>query len=150
MPQLPTMPPSYIGCAAEEAQCPLREHCLRSKVYREATGGVMRAPAVTLVNFRNPENQALTEQCRFYRTDRPMRFARGMSHIFDLVPKGKYKAVQQAVQKCFSCRRIYFYCKGGEQLISPREQAAIAEVFQQYGLTEPPRFDEYVDCLNWE
>jgi hypothetical protein len=150
MPQQLSMPVSYVSCTAAEGQCPLREHCLRSKVYRESTEGVFFSPVITVVNFKSPQNRALTNECKLYRTDQPKRFARGMKHIFDLVPKMQYKAVQQAVQNCFGCRRTYFYCKKGEQLISPGEQTAIANVFQRHRIDTPPHFDDYVECLDWE
>jgi|GEM_PF-19584 hypothetical protein len=150
MSQQTTMPQSYTCCTTVEGQCPLWEHCLRSRVYRETFSPVMLAPLIETVNFKSPKVNALTEQCTAYRSDRPQRFARGMSHIFDLVPKVKYRAVQQSVQACFGCRHTYFYCKKGEQLISPKEQAAIAQTFSRYGIAEPPRFDSYEECYNWE
>lgn len=150
MPQQSNMPLSYACCTVQEGQCPLWEHCLRSKVYREQFNEIMLAPAITTVNFQSPKVHALTEQCTYFRSDRPQRFARGMKHIFDAVPKAKYSAVQQAVEFCFGCRRTYFYCKKGEQLITPKEQTAIAAVFLRHGFIEPPRFDAYEECYSWE
>ncbi len=149
MSQSNSMPLSYVVCTAEEGQCPLREHCLRSKVYSEDTENLKREPIVRVVNFKNPDTHSLTEQCTLYRSDQTLRFAKGMTHLFDFVPKVKYSAVQQAVQSCFSSNRTYFYCKKGERLISPKEQESIAKVFQRFSIDTLPQYDNYEECYDW-
>lgn len=143
-------PDAYVVCTAAEGNCPLRETCLRSKAFREtdhtsATGNRQ----LTVVNLWNSSVKPQTEDCAMYREARLRPFARGFRHLFDAVPRGIYQTVQQQVQHIFGNRRYYFFCKKGQRLTSPEEQAAIARVFEKNGLTAAPKYDEIVNAYDF-
>ena len=91
---------------------------------------------------------ATGQSCVHFRSDALLRYARGMKTLFDDVPKGKYASVRSRVMNCFSCERIFYYAQKGEQLISPKEQERIANVFKNVGLPVP-LFDQYELYPDW-
>ena len=86
--------------------------------------------------------------CRHFRSDAPLRYARGMKKLFDAVPKGQYGTIRTKVMNCFSSERVFYYAQRGDQLISPKEQARISAVFKSAGFTVP-MFDTYELSPDW-
>lgn len=143
------MPPSYVACVATLGSCPLQDSCLRSKVlhdtdYAARNGGT----CLTVVNLWNTALNPQTEQCTMYRKAEIKRFARGFKHLFDNVPKGIYPEVRARVKKVFRSEREYYYCKNGTYLTSEEEQARIAQIFRDHGLTDP-HYDALTDVYDW-
>lgn len=124
--------------------------CLRSSLWRNPTAQVLQSPCWVMVNLQYAAARPLTTQCAQYRSAQPQRFARGLTHLFDGVPRGVYPALRADVERIFSSRRTYFYCRKGMLLVSPAEQHAIAQAFAQHGVDEPPRYDGYEDCCAWD
>lgn len=150
MSQKTKMPETYEVCIAEEGGCPLRDTCLRSKIFRETDYTAKRGNRkLAVVNLWNPELQPLTESCESYRKAETQRFAQGFSHLYDNVPKGDYATVQQLVQRLFSSKRHYYYCKNGTYLTSPKEQEKIARIFEKRGVEGEPQYDALVDVYDW-
>lgn len=143
------MPASYLRCTAEAGSCPLMEHCLRSKIHREATYEGAERYGLEVVNLWNKDVKACSADCHAYRSVEKRRFAQGFTHLFDVVPKGVYATVRREVEGVFGSRRTFFYCKGGDQLTSPEEQKRIARIFQRHGITVAPQYDGFVDVYDW-
>lgn len=144
-----TLPPTFIRCTAEEGTCPLRETCLRSTVHRETIYSGKDNTFLRTVNLWNKDIQPFTENCEAYLKAELKNFAQGFKHLFDCVPKAKYAIIQNEVQKVFGNRRTYFYCKKGEQLVSPEEQQRIAQIFKNQGIEEEPQYDNFVEVYAW-
>lgn len=148
MEPLKDMPKDYVLCPATDAACPRAATCLRAHAWRTLAAG--REKGWTFVRSLSP---ALAinppSPCPHYRNSTPVRLARGMSHLFDDVPRRLALSVRRQVVLCFSSERYFYYCRGGKRLITPEEQQAVAAVFKRAGLSFPPKFDSYEEGYNW-
>ena len=125
------MPKDYIYCPAADGACPRAPQCLRAIAYHPAC--VAHAQ----------------KGCDYYRDSTPVRFAQGMTKLFDEIPHRLEADIRRRIMACFSCRSYYFQSRKGERLITPKEQQAIANVFRQAGLKAEPEFDNYVEETYW-
>ncbi|MDR0939081.1 MAG: DUF6078 family protein [Mediterranea sp.] len=124
-------------------------YCLNDRCGRAAT--CLRHLAVgqipndrALLTVINPAHVAPDgAQCTSYIDQEPQLFARGMVHLLDKVPHAVASHIKNALVGYFG-RTVYYRCRNKERLISPEEQAYIRKVFRQYGIADPPQFDEIV------
>lgn len=146
--QLQDIPKDYIHCPATADSCPRADTCLHALAARVLADSGSDTPNV--IPTLNP-NYALhpPKNCTFYRSSAPVRFARGMKRLFDDVPMRQGKLVRRRVMACFSCERYFYYSRGGDRLITPKEQKAIANVFRKAGLPAAPKFDSYEEGILW-
>lgn len=143
------MPKDYIYCPAADGACPRISHCLRAIAYRQLTA--TEAPAkLGPIRIVHPACVAnATDGCEYYRDSTPVRFARGMTKLFDEIPHRLEADIRRRIMACFSCRSYYFQSRKGERLITPKEQQDIANVFRRAGLKAEPEFDNYVEETYW-
>lgn len=140
----------FSVCTVREGECPLRETCLRSRVFVETRMNTSdKVLNLCMVNHFNPQSDTCTQQCQMYCPDQKKRMAKGMVHLYDNVPKRLYSSLRSAVMCVFNNRTFYYESRKGKRLISEEEQRRIQLVFQRYGISEPPQFDSYVDDYDW-
>ena len=143
------IPYNYAYCYATLEQCSKSSQCLRSHAARMNEEDVAKPREVLYcITPAYIGRVASGQACGHFRSDIPLRFARGMKNLFDDVPKGKYATIRTQVMRCFSCQRIFYYAQKGDQLISPKEQERILAVFKNAGLPVP-LFDKYELCPDW-
>ena len=148
MTTLQDIPKNYVYCFASDEACPQAGTCLHALAARVLTESGKNEPL--LIQCINPNYaKQPADKCTFYRDSAPVRFARGMAHLFDELPLKQARAVRPRVMNCFSWRSIFFQARGGERLITPEEQEAIARVFRATGLGIEPKYDEYVSAIRW-
>lgn len=144
------IPYNYAYCYATEQQCAQSTQCLRhhaARMNEEDTANPREVvPCVTPAYINRV---AAGETCMHFRSDKPLRFAKGMEALFDVVPKGKYSIVRQRVMNSFSSERVFYYAQKGDHLISPKEQEQIATIFKNAGLSAPV-FDHYEMFPDWK
>ena len=143
------IPFGYAYCYATAEQCAQSNKCLRSHAARMNEED-LATPQIILscITPAYISRIAGGEACTQFRSDTPLRFARGMKALFDAVPKGQYATIRTRVMNCFSCERVFYYAQKGNQLISPKEQMRIASVFEKAGLPVP-MFDKYELSHDW-
>lgn len=143
------IPYGYAHCYATAEQCPQCNHCLRhhAAVMNEALATPNER--VNCVTTAYIHKVASGHSCAHFRSDEPLRYARGMKGIFDMVPKKLYPQVRNQVINCFSSERVFYYAQNGQQLISPSQQQRIAHVFEAIGLAAPT-YTQYVMRPNWD
>lgn len=143
------MPKDYIYCPAADGACPRAPHCLRAIAYRQltATEAPTKLGPIRIVHPACVANAA--DGCEYYRDSTPVRFARGMTKLFDEIPHRLEADIRRRIMACFSCRSYYFQSRKGERLITPKEQQDIANVFRRAGLKAEPEFDDYVEETYW-
>ena len=146
--QLKDIPKDYLYCFATAEACPRCATCLHALAARLLTESGETQP--TVIQSVNPNHaQHPPKDCKHYRDSTPVRFARGMSRLFDDVPMRQGKPLRRKVMACFSCERYFYYSRGGDRLITPKEQEGIARVFRETGISEAPKFDNYEDGILW-
>ena len=142
------IPGNYAVCIASDS-CPLAEQCLRVLAYKQLAQSPKQSVSISIVNPNNDEIRYATEQCKQFRSSQPKRYAKGMTHLYDHITQHHIKTVRLQVEHCFSRRRVYYYSRSGDMLISPRIQKAIADIFRKNGIEEPPQFDDYIMEYDW-
>lgn len=129
--------PEYYTLCLEE-QCLHKADCLRSKV---AALVPKEVPRLLIVN---PMYIIDKEKCPFFQADTTTRFAIGISHLYDKLPRSVYPSIKKKIYNYFGHNGYYrIYHKS--TLISPKDQAFIRQVFIKEGIEDEPLFDEYVD-----
>lgn len=143
------IPKDYIYCPAADGACPRIPHCLRAIAYRQltATEAPTKSGPIRIVHPACVASAA--DGCEYYRDSTPVRFARGMTKLFDEIPHRLEADIRRRIMACFSCRSYYFQSRKGERLITPKEQQDIANVFRRAGLKAEPEFDNYVEETYW-
>ena len=147
--QIEEIPFGYASCYATDKECAKAVHCLRRQVARLYQ--LQPEPPTTnyCVTPAYVAQLAKGEACREFRSDAPMRYARGMRRLFDHIPKAQYHSVRYDVMNVFSSERAFYYAQKGDQLISPEQQAEITTIFNEYELPAP-QFDSYEQRPDWE
>lgn len=131
------IPGNYAVCIAG-GSCPLAEQCLRALAYKQLAQSPKQSVSISIVNPNNDEIRYATEQCKQFRSSQPKRYAKGMTHLYDHITQHHIKTVRLQVEHCFSSRRVYYYSRSGDMLISPRIQKAIADIFRKTALKSHP------------
>ena len=123
------IPKDYIYCPAADGTCPRAPQCLRAIAYRQLTA-TEASDKPGPIRIVHPACVAHAQKgCDYYRDSTPVRFAQGMTKLFD--------------------ESYYFQSRKGERLITPKEQQDIANVFRRAGLKAEPEFDNYVEETYW-
>ena len=132
----------YTVCYEE--QCPMREHCLRWLVGQHVPDTACTYTCV------NPKYEGVaTSDCPLYRKDERVRFAKGMTRMFnDDMPRSLENAVKYGVINK-SNRTYYYEYKNGSRLIPPALQKHIRNIFRDRGWKEEVNFDNYVEAYDW-
>lgn len=133
-----SMPVSFTHCLND--QCTRGEQCLRRRM------ALLIPPGRGTVNVVNPftNRSASGEDCPYFLEDKPQRFARGITHLLSRIPHEDAVVIKKQIFARLG-RNFYYRSLNKERLIRPNEQEAIARMFREQGLTDPPVFDEYVD-----
>ncbi|WP_300814583.1 DUF6078 family protein [uncultured Bacteroides sp.] len=143
------MPKDYIYCPATDGTCPRAPHCLRAIAYRQlpATEASAKPGPIRIVH---PACIVQAQDgCGYYRDSTPVRFARGMTTLFEDLPLKQARIVRRKVMACFSCESYFYQSRKGERLISPDEQKAIERAFRSAGVETAPQYDGYEEGFNW-
>lgn len=136
-----SFPVRFARCLNE--QCKRGGQCLRRQV-------ALLIPdtdySVTVVNpafYKSPTG----EDCSLFMLDKPQRYARGFSLLFDNLPCKKAAVIKAQMKRYFGSA-TYYRCYHGERLLKPEEQKGIKQIFLQQNIDEDPKFDEYVEYYN--
>ena len=134
------VPKNYIHCLNE--QCMRSADCLHFKVALYADKD--RSGFMTI----NPLYVANREKCDYFQPDQLIRFASGITYLFDHLPHAKAVRVKDILYKHFGLNTFY-RIQNKKRLIKPEEQDYIREVFLKEGIKEDPVFDKYIDKYDW-
>lgn len=135
------VPRHYLHC--QNAPCPLSADCLR---FRAGLHIDKETPHFSIVN---PAYVAgLEGECPYFRRDRLIRFAAGITHLYDTLPHAKALKIKQTIGSHFE-RNAYYRIRNKQRLIKPGEQAFIRQVFKDEGIEEEPVFDQYIERYDW-
>ena len=89
MPQYQDLPHNYLHCLAGNEACPRKDTCLRAIAARLLAESEAASPVGIQILNPNVARKVAGEECPYYRDSTPVKFARGMSRLFDDVPAGK-------------------------------------------------------------
>ena len=136
-----TSPPAgYAVC--QHADCPMADTCLHQIVYPAA---LEKDDVMSVVN---PSKCSKDGKCRYYRSNKPVTYARGFAHFKDRMYPEQYARFSMILIGKFG-RNAYYERRRGDVTLSPTEQRIVLEALKRAGVTEEMRFDSYVDNINW-
>lgn len=136
-----TVPNNYIHCFHSE--CQLADKCLRHQV-------ALRTPpdqrVITTISpvYKLPKGT----NCRYFKPDEEQCFASGMQHMLGQLPHNDVVFLKQQMIAYFK-RTTFYRCFKCERLIKPEEQEFIRQLFLSRGITEPPKYDVYIQQYDW-
>ncbi|MDO5420367.1 MAG: DUF6078 family protein [Bacteroides sp.] len=148
---LQDIPPYYAYCFAGKDLCPKAATCLRAIAAQTLAESEEEGKNILYcVNPVYVQRLSSADSCRYYRNNKPVRYAKGMTQLLEDLPLKQSRVVRLRVMQCFSCESYYYQSRKGERLISPQEQEAIRSVFRSAGVAGEPKFDKFQYSLAWE
>lgn len=144
------IPQGYAHCFAGKDRCPKADSCLRAiaaKLLEESKD--TQPQTIQIVNPAYVNQLTDRASCPLYRSNEPLRYAKGMTKLFDELPMKQAHIIRNRVMNSFSCESYFYSSRNGNRLISPEEQQKIDKVFKATGLDITPKFDEYEYAVKW-
>lgn len=144
------IPTGYAYCFAGKDSCPKAATCLRAIAARILTESKESQPQIiNTVNALYVQQLAEQTSCALYRPSEPLRYAKGMTHLFDELPVKQATSIRNRIIGCFSCERYFYLSRNGSRLINVEEQRKIEHVFRSAKLESTPKFDSYEYVIPW-
>lgn len=132
------IPYNWAVCYLE--QCPWRQECLRYVAGKSVPHDVTQGQAVF--------PQALSaEGCLQKREIHNEELAWGFTHLYDAVTHNDYLNLRRQIENYLGSRYIYHRYHTGVKKLTVEQQAWIAQLFANYGYTEPIHFDHIQTTL---
>ena len=135
-----SIPSGYAVC--QHSDCPKAETCLHQIVY----------PAMLekndILSVLNPERCSKDANCKFYRSNKPIIYARGFSHFQKRMFPGQYDHFSMILMKVFG-RTAYYERRRGATALTPKEQRIVLNALKEVGVTEEMQFESYEENTNW-
>lgn len=137
-----SVPQGYVHCF--NTDCPRSADCLRHRVAAHATKEI---PYVLTVNpAAYPADAA---RCPHFHSAQKLRFAWGLSTIFDNLPHKTALLLKRQVRALYT-KTTYYRILNKERSLSPAEQAVIARLFARSGVTAAPTYDSYTEEYDFQ
>lgn len=134
-------PKNYMYCSY--ARCSQAANCLRYQAFKHISDDM-----ATFMIVNSAYIIKLGGDCQFFRLNKQLRFAAGITHLFDNIPHAKAVEIRDILYNYFK-RNMFYRIRNKERLISVEEQAFIRDVFRKKGFPGEPVFDEYVYKFAW-
>ena len=134
------IPSGYLLCL--HADCPMADSCLRQLAYRR------HAELGTFLRLINPSMCSKQAGCPHYVSNQPVRFARGFVNFQKRMYPEQYDKFMTMLI-CHFGRNQYFKRRRGDIVLPPEEQEVIQVALEKAGVTQPMKFDEYIEAIRW-
>ncbi|MBQ9294822.1 MAG: hypothetical protein IJ219_07855 [Bacteroidaceae bacterium] len=125
-------PTDWAVCLQDD--CPLAQNCLRRTIGRMMPEGTLQH-AIVLPAAREGD------RCRLFAQAEPVQIAHGMSHLLDGLPSGLASTLRHRLYDIFGSKPQFYRFREGRYAISPEQQARVAALFTEYGITAKPQYD---------
>lgn len=126
-------PQKWAVCLQED--CPMAATCQR-KLFGQLMPADTEEHNIVLPVARNGGNR-----CTKYVETRTYTMAWGMMHLFDEVKDYEKTPIRQKVMELFGNRMQFYRYRRALRPVDPDMQQRIAEVFRNFGYTQPLQFD---------
>ena len=95
----------------------------------------------------NPERCIQGEECKYFRDNTPVIYAKGFLNFQKKMTQEQYQKFLDILQSKFG-RNPYFERRNGKTLLTPEEQAVILEALRKVGIKDEYRFDSYIESFD--
>ena len=140
------VPHGYTHCMNE--QCPRSAECLRFLVGLHVDSQTSTFSVVNPAYVANIANTANKGKCPYFRTRGLVRYALGITHLYDTLPHIKAGKIRKIIYNYYG-KYAYYRIRNKERLINPEEQDYIRQVLNKEGIEGEPTFDLYVEQYDW-
>ncbi len=135
------VPYDYLRC--QNSDCEQAENCLRYQV------GLLQDEETSIFRMLNPLYVKLQGECKYFAPDQMVRYAQGITHLFDKLPYDKYLKIKKMIINKLNHSEFYrIYRK--EKMLTPDQQDFIKRIFEEEKIKEKPTFDEYIERYDWQ
>ena len=128
------VPQNYLHCL--NASCRYSADCLRFKI------GTLVNNKVASFAIVNPAYIAEQEECLYFQPDSLIRYAFGITHLYDNLPHTLYPKIKKQIYNHFG-HSYYYRIRKKILPIKPEDQDFIRKLFIKAGIDAEPVFDEY-------
>lgn len=135
-----SLPDGYTVC--QHSDCPMAEACLHQLAYQPL---LEKEEILQLVN---PSKCTKDAQCKHYRSNAPVSYARGFAHFQKRMFPDQYARFSRMLINRFG-RNPYYERRRGETALSPAEQRIVLAALKKVGVTEEMKFERYEENTNW-
>lgn len=135
------VPAGYQICF--NAECPMREACLRWKAGQKVTAEKKWGPAIY------PTALEADGTCQYFHKMEPKRMAWGFDQLFYNVLARDDKSLRTDLKKYLGGKTPYYRYHRGDKLLTPEQQAWIIRRFESAGYTKDLEFDGYVTTYDF-
>lgn len=135
-----TMPDFYPVCL--HADCPQAQHCLHQLAYAPQ---LKKNETLTMLN---PNHCTKDAHCKHYRSNEPLRYARGFASFQPKMLPGQWSVFVSILRQEWGRTRFYER-RRGDIAMPPAEQEFVLNALKQSGVTAVYDFDSYEDLLTW-
>ena len=101
-----------------------------------------------ILSVVNPNKCSKDAKCKFFRSNKPITYARGFAHFQKRMYPDQYDKFMTLLI-CHFGRNQYFKRRRGDIVLPPEEQEVIQVALEKAGVTQPMEFDEYIEAINW-
>lgn len=136
-----SVPRDYLHCFNRD--CPRASECLPYVVAMNATKSAVFIRTLNPAAY--PKN---AKRCPHFRSATSTRMAWGMTKLFDKLSYLSARFIRKDIRSLYPTKG-YYRVLNGERAITPTEQATIANIFAQHGISTPPVFDRYTEEYDW-
>lgn len=135
-----TLPDGYAVCM--HGDCPMASTCLHQIAYGELSA---KSEYLRLIS---PARCEKGESCRYYRSSKPEKYARGFTNFQRRMYPEQYARFKSQLVARFG-RTAYFEHRSGKFALPPSEQKVVLNALKRAGVSETMEFDSYEERINW-
>lgn len=134
------IPTGYPVCL--HADCPKANTCLHQLAYAPTQ------QEQEVLRVLNPGRCTKDEDCKYYRSNAPIRYARGFASFKPKMLPGQWSAFVNILRNEWGRTRFYER-RRGDIPMPPSEQDFVLEALKKSGVTDTFDFDQYEDMSLW-
>lgn len=135
-----SIPSGYAVC--QYSDCQMAETCLHQIVY------LTRLEKDDIISMVNPNRCSKDDKCKFYRSNKPITYARGFAHFQKRMFPDQYDRFSMILMSKFG-RNAYYERRRGDTALTPKEQKIVLDALKRVGVTEEMKFESYEENTNW-
>ncbi|MGM9760114.1 MAG: DUF6078 family protein [Parabacteroides sp.] len=135
-----SLPTDYPVCQLSD--CPMAETCLHQISYPTLL------EKNNILHLVNPNKCSKDAQCKFYRSNKPITYARGFAHFQKRMFPEQYDRFSMMLISQFG-RNPYYERRRGDTALTPEEQRIVLDALKEVGVTEEMQFESYEENTNW-
>ena len=101
-----------------------------------------------ILSVVNPTKCSQDAKCKFFRSNKPITYARGFAHFQKRMFPDQYDRFSMILLGKFG-RNAYYERRRGDTALTPKEQRIVLDALKKVGVKEDMTFESYEENTNW-